>query len=151
MADTIFKTKNGPVRALDQDKTVRVTRLHLDIWLPSDRTGPLPVLAFLHGGAFMTGGGGMSCYDGSALAAREGLVVVNVSYRLGALGFLPIKGVAPANLGLRDQELALRFIRACISDFGGDADNITVCGQSARRPARARRRSFPRRPWHPRP
>jgi len=189
MADITFQTKNGPVRALDQNKTVRVTRLryakppvgerrfalpelvepwtdtldcsggtspvppqlpsrlakvmgsypteqdedclHLDIWLPSERTGPLPVLVFLHGGAFMTGGGGMSCYDGSALAAREGLVVVNISYRLGALGFLPIKGVAPANLGLRDQELALRFIRACISDFGGDADNITVSGQSA--------------------
>lgn len=105
--------------------------LHLDIWVPNDRPGPLPVLVFLHGGAFMTGGGGMACYDGALLAEREGIVVVNISYRLGVLGFLPIEGVAPANLGLRDQHLALLFIRANIAAFGGDAGSITVSGQSA--------------------
>jgi len=105
--------------------------LHLDIWIPNTGRGPLPVLVFIHGGAFMTCGGGMGCYDGTALAAREGVVVINISYRLGVLGFLPIKGVAPGNLGLMDQELALQFIRGSIADFGGDAGNITVCGQSA--------------------
>ena len=105
--------------------------LHLDLWIPKDAPGPLPVLVFIHGGAFMTGGGAMSCYDGSALADREGVIVVNLSYRLGALGFLPIEGIAPANLGLRDQEVALRFLREIVADFGGDAANITVSGQSA--------------------
>ena len=105
--------------------------LHLDIWTPNARSGPLPVLVFIHGGAFMSGGGGMPCYDGAALAEREHIMVVNISYRLGVLGFLPIEGLAPANLGLRDQELALRFVRASIADFGGDAGNITVSGQSA--------------------
>jgi para-nitrobenzyl esterase len=105
--------------------------LHLDIWVPKDRVRSLPVLVFIHGGAFMTGGGGLSCYDGAVLAAREGIVVVNISYRLGALGFLPIDGIAPANLGLRDQECALRFIRGTIADFGGDPGNVTVSGQSA--------------------
>jgi para-nitrobenzyl esterase len=105
--------------------------LHLDIWVPHARGGALPVLVFIHGGAFMTGGGAMSCYDGAALAEREEIIVVNISYRLGVLGFLPITGVAPANLGLRDIELALQVIRAQISGFGGDVGNITVCGQSA--------------------
>lgn len=104
--------------------------LHLDIWTPKGASG-LPVLVFLHGGAFMTGGGGLSCYSGGALAARENIVVVNVTYRLGVLGFLPIPGIAPANLGLMDQELALRFIRDHVAAFGGDNANITVCGQSA--------------------
>ena len=111
----------------DQDEDC----LHLDIWVPNVRSEPLPVLVFIHGGAFMTGGGGMSCYDGAALAEREGIVVVNISYRLGVLGFLPIEGIAPANLGLMDQEIALRFIRANIAAFGGDAGNIAVSGQSA--------------------
>lgn len=105
--------------------------LHLDMWVPLERTGNLPVFVFLHGGAFMTGGGSMPCYDGAALAADSGMIVINVSYRLGALGFLPIKGIAPANLGLHDQIAALRWIRTAASSLGGDAANITVAGQSA--------------------
>ncbi|MFY9212264.1 MAG: carboxylesterase family protein [Aestuariivita sp.] len=111
----------------DQDEDC----LHLDIWVPNARSGPLPVLVFIHGGAFMTGGGGLGCYDGTALAEREGIIVVNISYRLGVLGFLPIEGIAPGNLGLMDQETALRFTRANIAGMGGDAGNIIVSGQSA--------------------
>ncbi len=105
--------------------------LHLDLWLPTAVSGGKPVLVFLHGGAFISGGGGMPCYDGSLLATRGDLIVVNVSYRLGILGYLPIEGVAPPNLGLHDQRLALRFIRKEIAAFGGDPDRITVVGQSA--------------------
>lgn len=105
--------------------------LHLDIWVPAERTAKPPIFVFLHGGAFMTGGGSLPCYDGSALAASTGMIVVNVSYRLGALGFLPIEGVAPANLGLHDQISALRWVREAASSLGGDANNITVAGQSA--------------------
>lgn len=105
--------------------------LHLDIWVPAERAAKTPIFVFLHGGAFMTGGGSLPCYDGSALAASTGMIVVNVSYRLGALGFLPIEGVAPANLGLHDQISALRWIREAASSLGGDANTITVAGQSA--------------------
>jgi para-nitrobenzyl esterase len=105
--------------------------LHLDIWVPEELTAKAPVFVFLHGGAFMTGGGSLPCYDGSVLAARSGMIVVNVSYRLGALGFLPIRGVAPANLGLHDQISALRWIRKAAHSFGADADNVTAAGQSA--------------------
>lgn len=105
--------------------------LHLDIWLPENRSADTPVFVFLHGGAFMTGGGSLPCYDGALLAKGTAMIVVNVSYRLGALGFLPIKGVAPANLGLHDQIAALRFIREIAPALGGDAANITVAGQSA--------------------
>ncbi|RZS81622.1 carboxylesterase/lipase family protein [Pigmentiphaga kullae] len=105
--------------------------LHLDIWVPVDRPSRAPVFVFLHGGAFMTGGGSLPCYDGAVLAERTGMIVVNVTYRLGALGFLPIPGVAPANLGLRDQMAALSWIRRAIGAFGGDPANVTVAGQSA--------------------
>ncbi len=105
--------------------------LHLDIWMPDERTDGTPVFVFLHGGAFMTGGGSLPCYDGSRLAKNTGMIVINVSYRLGALGFLPIEGIAPANLGLHDQVAALRFVREIVPSLSGDAGNITVAGQSA--------------------
>ncbi|MGE4335396.1 MAG: carboxylesterase/lipase family protein [Pigmentiphaga sp.] len=107
--------------------------LHLDIWVPDlvEPQRPAPVLAFIHGGAFMTGGGSLPMYRGHELARRTGLVVVNISYRLGILGFLPISGVAPANLGLQDQAAALRWIQHAIAGFGGDPGAVTVAGQSA--------------------
>lgn len=105
--------------------------LHLDIWIPRGAEAPLPVFVFIHGGAFQTGGGSLECYNGGTLAARERIIVVTITSRLGLLGFMPIEGLAPANLALQDQLAALRFIRANIEAFGGDADNITLGGQSA--------------------
>ncbi|WP_269245310.1 carboxylesterase/lipase family protein [Rhizobium sp. AG207R] len=105
--------------------------LHLDIWVPEKRSAKTPIFVFLHGGAFMTGGGSLPCYDGALLARNAGMIVVTITYRLGALGFLPIRGVAPGNLGLHDQVAALRFIRDIAPAFDGDVANITVSGQSA--------------------
>jgi para-nitrobenzyl esterase len=105
--------------------------LHLDVWIPKGAAQPMPVIVFIHGGAFMTGGGALPCYDGTELARRSQAIVVNLSYRLGALGFLAIEGLAPANLGLHDQAAALRFIRREIAGFGGDPANVTLIGQSA--------------------
>lgn len=87
--------------------------------------GKRPVLVFLHGGAFMSGAGSLAWYDGGRLAAEGDIVVVCVNYRLGALGFLR------GDLGLDDQEAALRFIAADIAAFGGDPARITLAGQSA--------------------
>lgn len=104
--------------------------LHLDIWTPYSKGERAPVLVFIHGGAFMTGGGSLPCYGGHELA-KLGLVVVTITYRLGIFGFMPIPEFGATNLGLHDQVAALRWIREAIGSFGGDPARITVAGQSA--------------------
>ncbi len=93
--------------------------------------GLLPVMVWVHGGFYLTGGSEDHRYDVSRLAQAGNVVVVKISYRLGAEGYmwLPEKGIA--NLGLEDQKTALRWIRRHIASFGGDPDNVTVFGQSA--------------------
>jgi para-nitrobenzyl esterase len=105
--------------------------LHVDVWMPRERQQAAPVFVFLHGGAFITGGGSVSCYDGGLLAERTGAVVVNVTYRLGVLGLLPVQGIAPPNLFMHDQIAALRWVRQTIAAFGGDPACVTIVGQSA--------------------
>ncbi len=104
--------------------------LHLTVWAPVSAQG-LPVLFWLHGGAFLTGGGALDWYDGSLLAREGKVIVVSPNYRLGALGFLRSPGLADGNMGLLDAELALQWVRENIADFGGDPGRITVMGQSA--------------------
>ena len=105
--------------------------LHLDIWTSHAEGALAPVLVFIHGGAFMTGGGSLPCYDGAVLAKENGLVVVNISYRLGIFGFFSHSGLGGLNLGLHDQVAAFRWIAQAIGAFGGDPERITVIGQSA--------------------
>lgn len=102
---------------------------YLNVWAPADAEG-LPVILFLHGGAWMSGGGAMPWYDGSRLAA-QGLVVVNVNYRLGPLGHLGAPDAHPLPIPAADLLLALQWIVDHASAFGGDAAEITVMGQSA--------------------
>jgi para-nitrobenzyl esterase len=98
------------------------------------RDAKRPVLVWIHGGGF-TQDGALN-YDGSKLAA-DGIVVVTINYRLGALGFLAHPALAsrpdgPAgNYGLMDQQAALRWVRHDIARFGGDPHNVTIAGQSA--------------------
>ncbi|MEU6572747.1 carboxylesterase family protein [Streptomyces sp. NPDC046805] len=104
--------------------------LNLNIWTPVPEPGAgLPVMVWLHGGAFSNGSGSASGYDGHAFA-RDGVVYVSLNYRLGADGFLQLPGM-PDNRGLLDQMAALRWIRANIASFGGDPDQVTVFGESA--------------------
>ncbi len=103
--------------------------LILNIWKPSAAQTALPVMVFIHGGAFTGGAGAADVYEGSAFA-RQGIVCVSINYRLGIEGFLPIPG-APTNLGLRDQIAALKWVQSNIGAFGGDANNVTVFGESA--------------------
>ncbi|MET3990901.1 carboxylesterase family protein [Bradyrhizobium barranii] len=105
--------------------------LSLNIWAPA-ADHPLPVNFFIHGGAFVTGGG--ADYDGSFLAAHGPAVIVTINYRLGPLGFLQLHryGLTEANnLALQDALAALDWVRANIANFGGDPDAITLSGQSA--------------------
>lgn len=105
--------------------------LTLTIWTPAADQARRPVLVWFHGGAFMSGAGSLPWYSGASMAQRGGMVVVGVNYRLGALGFMHLPGVSPANLGLEDQFFALEWVSRQIATFGGDPDNITVAGQSA--------------------
>ncbi len=97
----------------------------------SEAPGRLPVMVWIHGGFYLTGGSEDHRYDVSRLAQAGNVIVVKISYRLGTEGYmwLPEKGIA--NLGLEDQKTALRWIRRHIASFGGDPDNVTVFGQSA--------------------
>jgi para-nitrobenzyl esterase len=93
-----------------------------------------PVLVWIHGGGLVQDAA--RNYDGLQLAA-DGVVVVTIDYRLGALGFLAASalathpGGATGNYGLMDQQAALRWVQRNIARFGGDPDNVTIAGQSA--------------------
>lgn len=103
--------------------------LTVNVWAPSDLAGPVPVMVWIHGGAFLAGSGAEPAYDGAALA-RLGAVVVTFNYRLGMDGFGEIEG-AVSNRGLLDQVAALEWVRDNIGAFGGDASRVTVFGESA--------------------
>ncbi len=104
--------------------------LNLNIWTPSVDNKKRPVMFWIHGGAFITGGGIAPMYDGSTLAQRGDVVIVTINYRLGALGYLYIPGVT-ANVGHFDQILALKWVHDNIELFGGDPNNVTIFGESA--------------------
>jgi para-nitrobenzyl esterase len=104
--------------------------LNLNVWTPDPAAGGLPVLVWIHGGAFVHGSGAVPQYDGTAFA-RDGVVVVTVNYRLGVDGFLHFDDGGPANRGLLDQVAALEWVRDNIAAFGGDPGNVTIAGESA--------------------
>ncbi|HEY9330639.1 MAG TPA: carboxylesterase family protein [Streptomyces sp.] len=112
--------------------------LSLNVWTPECGSGaesrPLPVLVWVHGGAYTFGSSAQPDFDGAALA-RAGLVVVTLNYRVGFEGFglVPAddEGGCPPNRGLLDQIAALKWVRDNIAFFGGVPDNVTVAGQSA--------------------
>jgi para-nitrobenzyl esterase len=110
--------------------------LYLNVWTPGLDDARRPVLVWIHGGAFVLGSGSVPLYSGRRLARRGDAVVVTINYRLGALGFLHLDllrddTTGATNLGLRDQVAALRWVREHIAEFGGDADNVTIFGESA--------------------
>lgn len=104
--------------------------LNLNVFAPqrSDAT-PLPVLVWIHGGGYVAGSPASPWYDGRSFA-RDGVITVVVSYRLGFEGF-GILPDAPANRGLLDWIAALEWVQANIAAFGGDPDRVTIAGQSA--------------------
>jgi len=103
--------------------------LNLNVWTPDPGGGGLPVMVWIHGGAFIAGAASEPIYDGAAFA-RDGVVCVTLEYRLGVEGFAQLPG-APGNRGLLDQIAALRWVQENIASFGGDPGNITIFGQSA--------------------
>lgn len=105
--------------------------LKINVYVPARATKPLPVMVWIHGGAFTLGSGGKLLYAPDFLLKQD-VIVVTFHYRLGALGFICL-GIeeAPGNAGLKDQIAALRWVKKNIAAFGGDPDNVTVFGESA--------------------
>ena len=108
--------------------------LFVNVWtprLPTGGDGSLPVMVFLHGGAFRSGGSSVPLYD-SADLARQGLVAISLNYRLGPLGFLvSLQDGLTGNLGLWDQQAALGWVQRNVGLFGGDPSRVTLFGESA--------------------
>ncbi len=110
--------------------------LSLNVWSPAGAS-KLPVMVWIHGGAFRQGSGSLPFYDGTTLA-RKGVVVVTINYRVGDFGFFAhpeltkeAAGGPTGNFGLMDQVAALEWVRDNIAAFGGDPKNVTIFGESA--------------------
>jgi len=109
--------------------------LNVTIYTPAIGLGRLPVLFWCHGGGFFAGSGSNAMYDGSQLATRGNVVVVNVTHRLGVLGYAHLAAAgddfaSSGNVGMMDIALALSWVRDNIDRFGGDPKRVLIFGQS---------------------
>jgi para-nitrobenzyl esterase len=112
--------------------------LRLNVWTPAADRGRRPVMVWFHGGGQRTGSGNSIFYDGTELARKHDVVVVTLTHRLNALGYLWLAGLPGAsqrfsqtvNLPLADLVLALEWVRDNIGQFGGEPGNVTIFGQS---------------------
>ena len=111
--------------------------LRVNIWTPGINDGKRrPVMVWLHGGGYSSGSGQeLPSYDGRNLAEKGDVVVVTLNHRLNVLGFLDLsaygeKYAHSGNAGLLDMVAALDWVQANIANFGGDASNVTIFGQS---------------------
>jgi para-nitrobenzyl esterase len=108
--------------------------LFLNVDTPSTTGLARPVMLWIHGGGFNAGGANE--YDGRVLASQGDVVVVTINYRLGPFGFLNLEPLGEAfrgsaSNGYRDMILALQWVRDNVADYGGDAGNVTIFGESA--------------------
>jgi para-nitrobenzyl esterase len=116
-------------------KSITEDCLYLNVFAPSGSSSRshLPVMVWIHGGAFTAGES--DDFDPDRLVAR-GVIIVTLNYRLGPLGFLATPGLDKechphVNYGIMDQQMALRWVRNNIGAFGGDASDTTIFGESA--------------------
>ena len=111
--------------------------LSVNVIAPAEQGAGLPVMVFVHGGAYSVGSSGEYPRQGERLVRQHGVVYVSMNYRLGALGWLDFRAYSrperpiECNLGLRDQVAALEWVRRNISAFGGDPGNVTLFGESS--------------------
>src|SRR6266851_279598 len=110
--------------------------LNLNVWTPGVAAAKRPVMVWLHGGGYAAGSPGMVAYDGANLARAHDVVVVGVTHRLNAFGFMYLaelggeKFAEASNAGMRDIIAGLEWVRDNIASFGGDPGNVTIFGQS---------------------
>ena len=113
--------------------------LFVNVWRPAGAapTAKLPVMVWIHGGAFVFGSGSQAGFSGAPFA-RQGVVLVTFNYRLGRLGFFAFPALSrehpeelKANYAYMDQIAALEWVQKNIAAFGGDPKNVTIFGESA--------------------
>lgn len=112
--------------------------LYLNVWTAAKTAQEkLPVMVWIHGGAFTGGSGTVPLYNGEAMS-RKGVVFVTINYRLGIFGFFAHPELSAesdlkvsGNYGILDQIAALKWVKDNITAFGGDPNNVTIAGQSA--------------------
>ncbi|KAH8703257.1 Alpha/Beta hydrolase protein [Talaromyces proteolyticus] len=108
--------------------------LYLAVWTPANATfhSKLPVLFFMSGGGFTTGGVDIPYQVPTGWVERsQSHLVVTINYRVNIFGFPNARGLTDQNLGTLDQRAALEWVRDNIAQFGGDPEKITLWGQSA--------------------
>ncbi|KAM3961877.1 juvenile hormone esterase-like isoform 2-T2 [Aphomia sociella] len=91
----------------------------------------LPVMVFIHGGAFTSGSGNSDVFGPDYLLQHD-VILVTINYRLEVLGFLSLDiPEVPGNAGMKDQVAALKWVKNNIAQFGGDSNNVSIFGESA--------------------
>ncbi|XP_045205175.2 cholinesterase 2-like isoform X1 [Mercenaria mercenaria] len=130
-ADTNFGRFEG-VEMWNPNTDISEDCLYLNLWVPRTNNTSEPTLIWIYGGSYVYGSITLDVYDGRYLAAKQGVIVASMQYRMGVLGFL-YTGTedAPGNMGLLDQQLAIMWIHGNIESFGGDSSKITLIGESA--------------------
>lgn len=110
--------------------------LYLNVWTPALDNRKRPVMVWLHGGGFSSGSGASALYDGANLARAHDVVVLTINHRLNAFGYLDLSQIAGSDYadssmaGMNDIVLALKWVKENIGRFGGDANCVTVFGES---------------------
>jgi para-nitrobenzyl esterase len=110
--------------------------LYLNIYTPASEqlnSLKLPVMVWIHGGAFTGGSATQNSFNGSIVASSHQVLVVTINYRLGVLGFVAEESLCDENsscgfYGILDQQMALRWVQTNINSFGGDPANVTIFG-----------------------
>lgn len=106
--------------------------LYLNIWVPRNNDSMKTTMVWIYGGSFVYGSNTLDVYDGRYLAAKQGVIVASMQYRMGVLGFLYANSQeAPGNMGLLDQQAAFKWLHDNIERFGGNRDKLTLIGESA--------------------
>lgn len=112
--------------------------LFLNIWRPAGagKNAKLPVMVWIHGGAFVVGSGSGPGVEGQF--AKQGVILITINYRLGRLGHFAFPALSKehpeepkGSYAFMDQIAALRWVQQNIAAFGGDPKNVTIFGFSA--------------------
>ncbi|KAM7358217.1 LOW QUALITY PROTEIN: esterase 6-like [Cochliomyia hominivorax] len=133
----IFDATRNPVTCMqwnqfkgDENKLEGSEDCLVHVYKPKTGKGKYPVLVYIHGGAFMFGAVGS--FRENYLMRSGNLILVKIAYRLGSLEFLSTEDeIISGNYGLKDQAMALKWVKQNIHHFGGDYEKITLMGFSA--------------------